>query len=156
MYLPVELANKPQEQRQVVIVLNPQGSMSLLLSTARTQAMAGATAGATLGVVRSVISVRQKKLNDGYEVLTEGVTQIGIGAMLGLISGMAAGATGVTVAAIAGRSIWTVAAPLVASAIASSVAHERVDRFVRPISAEIVQGLKDSLEGGSVPGAAPR
>ncbi len=139
-----------------MILLNPQGSLSLIVSTAKTQAIAGATAGATLGVVRSVLSVRRKKLNDGYEVLSEGMTQIGIGAVLGLVSGMAAGATGVAVAAIAGRSVWTFAAPLVASAIASSLAHERVDRFVRPFSAEVVQSLKESLEANPAPAAAPR
>ena len=145
-------ANEQEERREAVFFVNPQGSVSLIVSTAKTQAIAGATAGATLGVVRSVISVRRKRLKDGYDVLTEGMTQIGIGAALGLVSGMAAGATGVTVAAIAGRSVWTVAAPLVASAIASSLAHERVDRLVRPLSAELVQGLKETLEGKTAPG----
>jgi len=38
----------------------------------------------------------------------------------------------------------------------SSIAHGRVERLVRPLGAEIVRTLKESLEGGPMGGAAPR
>lgn len=135
--------------------LNPQGSLSLIIETAKTQAIAGAAAGATLGIVRSIVTVHREQLHDGYEVLAEGMTQIGTGAVLGILSGLAASATGATVAAITGRGIWIVAAPLVASAMTSSIAHGRVDRLVRPLSADIARGLKESLEGDPMGGAVP-
>lgn len=150
------LANERKGQLQAVFPLNPKGSLGLIVETAKTQAVAGAAAGATLGIVRSIVTVHREQLHDGYEVLAEGMTQIGTGAVLGILSGLAASATGATVAAVVGRGVWVIAAPLVASAITSSLAHGRVDRLVRPLSADIVRGLRESLENDPLRGPARR
>lgn len=134
----------------------PQGSWSLVIETAKTQVVAGAAAGATLGILRSIIAIRRNRLHNGYDVLAEGLSEIGVGAILGVLSSMAATATGVTVAAIAGRGVLVVGAPLLASAVTSSLAHNRVDRFVRPISEDFVYGLKRASEENFLVEAATR
>jgi hypothetical protein len=138
-----------------VIALNQKGSLSLILETAKTQALAGAAAGAALGVLRSFVTVHRENLHDGYDVLSEGLTELGTGALLGAVSALAASATGATVAAIAGRGIWTVAAPLVVSTVTSNLAHKRVDRLVRPFSEDLVRGLKESLNDNFMREALP-
>jgi hypothetical protein len=143
-----------------VFELNPQGSLSLITETAKTQAIAGAAAGAAVGILRSIVFLRRTHLRDGYDLMAEGLTEIGTGAALGVLCGIAATASGVTAAAIFGRGILTVAAPVVASAVASSMAHQRVDRLIRPMSEDFVYGLKRALRDNflreAVPGAAPR
>lgn len=125
-----------------VALLNPKISMGLLIETAKTQALAGAAAGAAIGILRSVVSIRRNRFQSGYDVLAEGMTEIGVGTVLGILSSVAATATGVTVAAISGRAVLIVAAPLVASAVTSSLAHNRVDSVVRPMTEDFVNGLK--------------
>jgi hypothetical protein len=128
--------------------------MGLVIETAKTQALAGAAAGATIGILRGIVSVRHHRLQSGYDVLAEGMTEIGVGTVLGILSSVAATATGVTVAAISGRAVLIVAAPLVASAVTSSLAHNRVDRFVRPITEDFVYGLKRASEENFLVSAA--
>jgi carbon monoxide dehydrogenase subunit G len=139
-----------------VISFQPQGSWSLIKETARTQAIAGAAAGAALGILRGIVSVRSNRMRDGYDVMTEGLAEIGTGAVLGAMSAVAATATGVTVAAVTGRTVLTVAAPLVASALTSSLAHKRVDRQIRPMSEDFVHGLRQALEDSFPRGTVPR
>ena len=120
--------------------------MGLVIETAKTQALAGAAAGATIGILRSIVSIRRNRFQSGYDVLTEGMTEIGVGTVLGVLSSVAATATGVAVAATVGRGVMMVAAPLVASAVASSLAHNRVDGIVRPMTEDFVNGLKRASE----------
>jgi hypothetical protein len=129
--------------------LNPQSPLGLIAETARTQAVAGAAAGATLGILHTIVTLHRKQLNDGYEMLAEGMAEVGTGTFLGLLAGLAAGATGATAVVVAGRGIWTIAAPFVVGALTSSIAYRQVDRVIRPLSADIARGLKVSLESRS-------
>ena len=128
--------------------------MSLVIETAKTQALAGAAAGATIGILRSIVSIRRNRFQNGYDVLAEGMTEIGVGTVLGVLSSVAATATGIAVAATVGRGVMIVAAPLVASAVTSSLAHNRVDRVVRPMTEDFVNGLKRASEENFLVSAA--
>jgi hypothetical protein len=122
--------------------LNSSSTLQLITQTFKSQAAAGAAAGVSLGVVRGIVTVRRHQLKDGYDVLAEGVTQVGTGAVLGILCAMTASVTGVTVAAIAGRGILAFALPVVASTITSNVAHGRIDRMIRPLGEDFAQGMK--------------
>lgn len=146
-----------QATRQVPTVYSPtlQSSLSVLIQTAKTQAIAGAAAGLAYGAVQSIISVRRNQLRDGYDVATEGLAHVSTGAILGCLAAMAASVAGVSVAAIAGRGILSVAAPTVASAIVTSGGYARVDRVVRPWSEGVVNSLKRTMQGEGAPKPVP-
>ena len=129
--------------------LNAQSPIGLIAETAKTQAVAGAAAGATLGILHSMVTLHRKQLNDGYEMLAEGMAEVGTWSVLGLLAGLAAGATGATAAVMAGRGVWTIVAPLVAGSVTSSIAYGQVDRVIRPLSTDIARGLKASLASRS-------
>jgi hypothetical protein len=136
-------------------VLSPFSSdtFKILTQTARTQAFAGAAAGVTVGFVRGIVSVRVNQLQGGRDVLTEGLTQTGAGAILGVLGALAASAAGVTATAIAGRGVLSIAMPMVASAVVTGSAHEEVVRAVRPWSEGFVRGVSRVLrrEAGPEP-----
>ena len=121
------------------ISTSPQGDFA---QTVKTQAIAGAVAGVALGVIHGVISVRYSQLRDRYDVLGEGLTHAGTGAILGVLGGASAAFAGVSVAPIAGRGAVAIAAPLVASAVVTSSAHKPVERLVRSWSRSVVSGLR--------------
>jgi hypothetical protein len=141
---------------KTVIHSFPNDAFQLLAQTAKTQAVAGASAGVTLGLIRGVIYVRRRPLRDGYDVAAEGLTQVSIGAILGIFGAMAASVTGVWVAAVAGRGVLSVAIPAVASAMVSGSAHEPVDRLVRPWSEGVINSLKVAMGRMPVTEARPQ
>ena len=121
-------------------------SFQQLAQTARTQAVVGAAAGVTLGAIRGFVLVRRKGARDAFQVATEGITQVGTGAVLGVLGGLAASVTGVSVTAAAGRGILAIAAPVVASAMITSNAHDPVARVIRTWSERLLDGLRGSLQ----------
>lgn len=124
---------------------NSQSSLALLAQTAKTHAIGGASAGLAFGAVQSVIAVHHNRLRNGYDILAEGLTHVGTGAILGVLGAMAASVAGVSVTAITSRRILTVAVPMVASAMVTSGAHQGVYRLVHPWSERAVNGLKRTL-----------
>ncbi len=71
----------------------------------KTNAIAGAAAGVALCVVQGIISVRQSRLRDHYDVdvVAERLTHIGTGAILGVLAATSTALAGVSVAAVAER-----------------------------------------------------
>lgn len=125
--------------------------LSDLAQTAKTHAIAGASAGVALGVVHGLISVRQSRLRDGYDVAAEALTHVGTGAVLGALAATVTVLAGVSVAAIAGRGMLTIAVPLVASTVATGSAHQPVERLVRSWSDDVVKGLRRTLRRQATP-----
>ncbi len=117
-----------------------------LLQIAKTNAIAGASAGVAMGVIQGMVSVRQSRLQDRYDVAAEGLTYVGTGAILGALAATVTALAGVSVAAIAGRGILSIAVPLVASTVATGSAHKPTERLVRSWSEDAVNRLKWSLE----------
>lgn len=122
-----------------------------LAQIAKTNAVAGASAGVAMGVIYGLISVHQSRLRDRYDVATEALTHVGTGAVLGALAGTATALAGVSVAAVAGRGILAIAAPLIASTVATGSAHAPVERLVRSWSEDVVKGLKRTLERQASP-----
>ena len=129
-------------------VLTPisESSLGHLAQIAKTNAIAGAVAGVALGVVQGIISVRHSRLQDRHDVMVEGLTYVGTGAVLGVLSATTTALAGVAVAAIAGRGVLEIAVPLVASTVATSTAHKPVENLVRSWSDGAVNGLKRTSE----------
>ena len=127
----------------IYVSTSPGGNLA---QTAKTQALAGASAGLVLGVIHSVNSVRQSQIRDRYDVAAEGLTQVGTGAILGLLGATSAAVVGVYVAPIVGRGILAIAVPLVASAAITSSVHKPAERLVRAWSEAVVKGLKRILQ----------
>jgi len=125
-----------------VLIPASASPLKYLVQTAKTQAMAGMAAGMVIGAVHGVVAVRRRRLVTGYDVAVEGLTHVGNGVVLGLLGGVAASVAGVTVAAVVGRGIWVVAAPLVASTVVTGSAQDRVERLIRPVSEGFVEALK--------------
>ncbi len=124
--------------------------------TAKTNAIAGASAGVAVGVVRGIVSLRRSRPRDRYDVAAEGLTHVGTGAVLGVLAAMTGALAGASVAAISGRSILAIAAPLVASTVATASAHEPVERIVRYWSEDVVESLRRSLERRADPNGTLR
>ena len=118
-----------------------------LTQTAKTHAIAGAAAGVAVGVIDGIIAVRARQIRDGYDAAAEGLTHIGTGAILGVLAATVTALAGVSVAAFAGRGIMAIAVPMVASTVATDMAHERVQRSVRAWSEDLVNGLKQPAQG---------
>ena len=108
-----------------------------LTQTVKTNAIAGAAAGVALGVIHGIISVRPSQLQDRYDYAAEGLTHVGTGAILGLVSATTTALAGV---AVAGRGILEIAVPMVASSLVTSIAHKPANRFARALSEDIVKG----------------
>ena len=129
-----------------MLTSTPMSSLGQLLQTAKTHAVAGASVGLAIGVVHGVIAVRRNPPKDRYDMVAEGLTHVATGAVLGALAATVTAAAGVSVAAVAGRGILTIAAPLVASTVATGSAHEPVERVVRGWSHDVVTGLRRTLE----------
>lgn len=129
-----------------MIAPTPISPLKQLVQTAKTHAVAGASAGVAVGIVHGVIAVRNSQLRDRYDVMAEGLTHVGTGAVLGALAATVTAFAGVSVAAVAGRGILAIAVPLVASTVATGSAHEPIERFVRGWSKDMVTGLRRTLE----------
>jgi cobalamin biosynthesis protein CobD/CbiB len=116
-----------------------------LAQIAKTNAIAGTAAGVAVGVIDSIISVRQSPPRDRYDVLVQGLTSVGTGAVLGALAATVTALAGVSVAAIAGRGALAIAVPMVATTVATDSAHKPVERLVRSWSEDVVKGLKRTL-----------
>ena len=125
--------------------------MGHLVEIAKTNAIAGASAGVAMGVIHSVISARQSPPRDRYDVVAEGLTSVGTGAVLGALAATVTALAGVSVAAIAGRGTLAIAVPMVATTVATNSAHKPVERLVRSWSEDVVKGLKRTLEREASP-----
>ena len=130
-------------------------TLTLLAQTAKTRAISGAAAGLLFGVIQGVISARRNRLRDGYDLVAEGLTHVGNGAILGVLGALTASVVGVSVAAIAGRGVLTLVAPIAASAIVTGGVHTRVDRLVRPWGEGVAYGLKRALQPKVGPEGVP-
>ena len=119
-----------------------QGRLGHLAQTAKTHAIGGAAAGIAVGVIDGLVSVRDRQIRDRYDAAAEGLTHIGTGAILGVMAATVTALAGVSVAAIAGRGVLAIALPMVASTVATDMAHGRVQRLVRAWSEDFVRGLK--------------
>ncbi len=64
-------------------MIAPTPPLNQLVQTAKTHAIAGASAGVAVGIVHGVIAVRNSQLRDRYDVMAEGLTHVGTGAVLG-------------------------------------------------------------------------
>ena len=118
----------------------PKSTWVHLAQTAKTNAIAGAVAGVALGVIQGAISMRRSQLRDRYDFAAEGLTHVGTGAILGLLSGTTTAFAGVAAAAVAGRGIVAIAVPLVASNLVTGIAHKPVSRLARTWSEGVVKG----------------
>ena len=119
-----------------------------LAQTAKNHAIAGAAAGVAVGVLDGIISLRQSKFEDRYDVAAEGLTLIGTGAILGVMAATVTALAGISVGAVAGRGILAIAVPMVASTLVTDSAHKRVERSVRSWSEHFVDGLKPPKSAG--------
>jgi len=128
-----------------------QSRLRHLARIAKTHAIAGAAAGVALGVVHGIISVRHSRLRDRYDVMAEGLTHVGTGAVLGALAATTTALAGVSVAAIGGRGVVAIAVPLVASTVATGSAHKPVERLVRSWSEDVVKGLKRTSQRQASP-----
>ena len=109
-----------------------------LTQTMKANAIAGAAAGIALSVIHGIISVRPSQLQDRYDFAAEGLTHVGTGAILGLLAATTTALAGV---AVAGRGIiLAIAVPMVASSLATSIAHKPATRFARALSEDVVKG----------------
>lgn len=124
------------------IFKSPLGELAQI---AKTNAIAGTAAGVAVGVIDSIISVRQSPPQDRYDVLVQGLTSVGTGAVLGALAATVTALAGVSVAAIAGRGALAIAVPMVATTVATDSAHKPVERLVRSWSEDVVKGLKRTL-----------
>ncbi len=118
--------------------------------TAKANAIAGASAGVALGLIQGIMAAHESPLRDRYDVAAEALTQVGTGAALGALAGTTAALAGVSVASVAGRGILAFAVPLIASTVATGIAHAPVERAVHAWSEDIVGGLKRTLERRAV------
>ena len=121
-------------------------SLRQLGQIAKTNAIAGASAGVAIGVIHSIISVRRSPPRDRYEVVAEGLTSVGTGAVLGALAATVTALAGVSVAAIAGRGALSIAVPMVATTVATHSAEKPVERWVRSWSEDVAKGLRRTLK----------
>lgn len=142
-----------QKAGSAVPVQISKSPLGHLAQTAKTHAIAGAAAGVAVGVIDGIISVRQSRVRDRYDVVTEGLTHIGTGAILGVMAASVTALAGVSITAIAGRGILAIAVPMVASTVVTESAHKRVASLVRSWSEDVVTGLKQSLQPPPTPDA---
>lgn len=124
-------------------------SLRHFTETAKTHAIAGAAAGVAVGVIHGIISVRHSQLRDRYDVAAEGLTQVGTGAVLGALAATVTALAGVSIGAVAGRGILSIAVPLVASTVVTNSVHKPVERAVRSWSEDVAEGLKRSMTRSS-------
>jgi len=113
-----------------------------LTQTVKINAIAGAAAGVALGVIHGIISVHPSQLRDRYDFAAEGLTHVGTGAILGLLSATTTALAGVAVGPVAGRGILAIAVPLVASNLVTGIAHKPANRLARAWSEDVVKGRK--------------
>jgi hypothetical protein len=114
-----------------------QGPWGPLTQSVKTNAIAGAAAGIALSLIHGIISVRPSQLHDRYDFAAEGLTHVGTGAILGLLAATTTVLAGV---AVAGRGMLTIAVPIVASSLVTSIAHKPTNRFARALIEDVVKG----------------
>ena len=119
--------------------------MDYLTQTAKAHATAGATAGVILGLYHGILSVQRFPPKDRYGVVSGYLTHAGTGAIIGILGATVATVSGISAAAIAGRGILTIMAPILSSAMVTSAAYGPVLRFIRPLSEDLANGLRQAF-----------
>jgi hypothetical protein len=117
-------------------------AVEILTSSAKIGALTGAAAGAGVALVGGVASARTKSGEDGYAVLGQSLSQIGNGAVLGVVGALAASVTGLGVAALVGRGLLALAAPALVGTVVAAAVQGPVSRFTRETSDKLAGALR--------------
>lgn len=129
--------SRNHEMGRLMLKQISEGLSGPLTQSVKTNAIAGAAAGIALSLIHGIISVRPSQLQDRYDFAAEGLTHVGTGAILGLLAATTTVLAGV---AVAGRGMLTIAVPIVASSLVTSIAHKPTNRFARALIEDVVKG----------------
>jgi hypothetical protein len=112
-------------------------SPALIFGAARLGAITGAVTGLGVALAEGFRIVRRSDASRA-EVAAYGLTEVGTGAMLGVIGSLAAAATGAGVAAVLGRSAVSMVASTLAGTLAATASREPAYRTSRRVADRIV------------------
>jgi hypothetical protein len=98
--------------------------VSVMVASASAGAVGGMATGLGVALYRGITLARRPGSPERSELVTDGLTEVGAGALIGAVAATAAAFTGAGLAALLGRSILSVALPGVLGALAAAAIRE--------------------------------